>query len=108
MATKGKRQVATLTKRQLGYEIGRGVLNQISNLANGVRDLVEKGKAVDSRTGQTTELRCAPADIKRSWSPEQLGAVEEFISVWAIEPEPPPKPPAAPKPPREKKPKKQK
>ena len=103
---KQKRQIAKLSKRQLGFEIGRRVLNQISNIANGVRDLIEKGKAVDSRTGQPTELRCAPADIKSSWTPEQLGAVEEFVSVWALEPEPPPAPPAPPKP--EKKPKKQK
>jgi beta-lactamase class A len=89
-----KRQVAKLTKRQLGYEIGRNVLNQIANIANGVRDLVEKGRAIDQRTGQPIELRCAPADITRSWSPEQHAAVEEFIATWAIEPEPPPKPPS--------------
>lgn len=104
-----KRQIAKLSKRQLGFQIGRGVLDQISNLANGVRDLVEKGKAVDSRTGQATELRCAPADIKSSWTPEQLGAVEEFISVWSLSPEEPPSPPKPPAPPKpEKQPRKKK
>lgn len=97
MSQKGKRQIAKMTRRQLGFEIGRNVLNQISQVANSLRDLVEKGRAVDSRNGQPVELRCAPADIKRSWSPEQLAAVEEFVATWSIEPEPPPKPPVEPK-----------
>lgn len=94
--TKGKRQVAKLSKRQLAYEIGRNVLTQISNLANGVRDLVEKGKAVDQRTGQPMDLRCTPDDIRRYWTPEQSSAIDEFIANFAIEPELPPAPPAPP------------
>lgn len=106
---KGRRQIARPSKRQLGFEIGRNLLNQISNIANGVRDLVDKGQSVDSRTGRSSTLPCSPADIKSSWTPEQLGAVEEFISTWVLDPEPPPAPPAPPQPPSAPKPpKKQK
>lgn len=93
MATsRGKRQIAKLTKKQLGFEIGRNVLNQISLLANGVRDIIEKGRAADPRTGQPKTIECSPQDIKRSWSTEQLVGVEDFVSNWSTEPEPEPKP----------------
>lgn len=93
MAKPGKRQVAVLTARQFGAEVFHNVLRQISNLAGGVRDIMEKGMAVDQTTGQQTKLRCSVDDLKRAGSPEQLGAVEEFVSVWAApEPVPPPAP----------------
>lgn len=86
---KGKKQVAQLTNRQFGSEVFHNLLRQISNLAGGVSEILNKGIAnqVDPRTGQSTgqkiKLRCSVDDIKRAGSPEQLGAVEEFISVWA-------------------------
>lgn len=102
-----KRQIAKLSKRQIGFQIGQNVLSQISNLANGVRLLLEKGRGVDQRTGQESPLNCAPADIKRSLTPEQLSAVEEFIGTWALDAEPEPKvPKAAAAPPAQKKKKK--
>jgi hypothetical protein len=102
-ASKGKRQVALLTNRQFGSEVFHNVLRQISSVASGVRDIFEKGTAVDTRTQQQVKLRCSVHDIKTAGSPEQLGAIEEFISVWAQIEEPPPTPP---KPPKVKKPRK--
>lgn len=99
---KGKKQVAQLTNRQLGAEIFHNLLRQVSNLAGGVRDIFEKGRAVDQRTQQPVKLRCSVDDIKRAGSPEQLGAIEELISVWAPLEEPPPAPPRLPRLPKQK------
>jgi hypothetical protein len=90
-ANKSKRQIGKPTKRQLGFQIGQNILGQISNLANGVRQVLEKGQGENIQTRQPQPIGCAPADVKRSLSPEQLAAVEEFISTWATEPEPTPK-----------------
>jgi hypothetical protein len=98
----GRRQIAKPSRRQLGFAIGRNVLDQLSNLAKGISDLVEKGIAADPRTGQPITLRCTPADIKASWTPEQLGAVEEFVSNFLLDPEPSAPPPAPQNPPGKK------
>jgi hypothetical protein len=76
------------TKRQIGYAYGSNILGQIANLATGVRQLIEKGVGSDPRdpSGRTQiKIECAPEDIKKSWSPEQLAEVERFISVWSEE-----------------------
>jgi len=84
-AKAGRKQIAKLTKRQLGAQIGQNVLRQISDLANGIRDLL-KGKVNDGRTSQPIKLECSVEDIRRSWSTEQHSAIEEFISIWSIDP----------------------
>jgi hypothetical protein len=103
---RGKRQLGKLTKRQLGFVIGQNILARISEIANGVRDIVDKGQSIDQRTGQRVPLQCSPEDVRKSWSPDQQAGVDEFISNWATEPEPPPAPvpPAAadPKPKRKR------
>jgi hypothetical protein len=93
--SRGKKQIAKLTKKQLGANFAQNVLLRISDLAGGVRDLVFKGKAVDNR-GQMIAVSCAPDDIQRGLSTEQLVAVEDFVSVWA--PPEPEKPGPEPKP----------
>lgn len=79
------RQVAKLTKKQLGFSIGQNILGQLANTAAGIREIVEKG--IDPATKQP--LRCSSDDIKRSWSTEQLIAVEDFYTTFFIEPEVP-------------------
>lgn len=91
----GKKQISRPTHRQLGFLLGQNVLNRITQTATMLRDLVEKGRGQDER-GMPIKIECKPSDIKSSWSPDQLGAYEEFISIWATEPEPPPIPPRPP------------
>lgn len=84
-AAKGKRQIAKLSKRQLGMEIGRNILARLSDMAAGVSRIVEKG--IDPATGKT--LSCSPDDVRRYWTPEQTAAIDEFIANFLVEPEPP-------------------
>ncbi len=100
MAHSKGRQIAKQTKRQIGFTIGQNILQQISNLANGVRDAIHKGRVVDTRNGQPVQMGCTPADVKRSLSPEQEAGVEEFIASWATEPESPPQQPKPVSPPK--------
>lgn len=109
--TKGKKQIAKPSKRQQGFDLGSQIRQLISSLAADVYDAVEKGLVTLPHPSGNPKLAakipapCSSADIKASFTPEQLGAVEEFISVWLIEPELPPKMPEPPKPPRGKVPK---
>lgn len=79
------RQVAKLTKKQLGFKIGQNILSQLSDFANGIRQILEKG--TDPATKKP--LHCAPDDIKRSFSIEQLTAVEDFYTTFAVSPDEP-------------------
>jgi hypothetical protein len=78
---KGKRQIAKLTKKQLGFAIGQNILAQLSNIATSVRQILEKG--TDPATKQP--LSCAVEDIKRSYSTEQLIAIEDFYTTFAVD-----------------------
>jgi hypothetical protein len=75
------RQIAKLTKKQLGFAIGQNILGQLATIASGIRQILEKG--TDPATKQP--LRCAPEDIKRSFSLEQLTAVEDFYTTFAVD-----------------------
>lgn len=84
----GRRQVSVLTKKQFGFAVGQNILGQLANIATSIRQILEKG--TDPATKQP--LRCSPDDIKRSFSLEQLTAVEDFYTTFAVEPEPAAKP----------------
>lgn len=99
---KGKKQIAKLSKRQQGSNFSQQILQLISNLASNVRDAIEKGLITDPR-GNKMPMPCSTKDLLSGFTPEQLGAVEEFISVWYVEPDPLLQPPAPPKPPNAKK-----
>jgi hypothetical protein len=86
---RGKKQIAKLSKRQQGYAIGQQVLGLISNLAKDIRAVMERGVGKHAVTGEEVPLPCSVADVKASLTPDQLGAVEEFISTWYVEPEKP-------------------
>jgi hypothetical protein len=92
---KPKKQIAKPTKKQLGFQFGQQILGKITDIANGVRDVIEKGRALDIRTGASVDIGCAPDDVLRSLSLDQKIAIEDFVATWAIEPEPAPKPPTA-------------
>jgi hypothetical protein len=77
---KAGRQIAKLTKKQQGFAIGQNILGQLANFATGIRQILEKG--IDPATKQP--LRCAPDDIKRSFSLEQLTAVEDFYTTFGV------------------------
>lgn len=85
MAAKTKRQMARPTKRQQGFAIAQNVLGQISQLAAGVRNVMQKGQGVDMRTGKPQPIGCAPADVRYAFSPEQSVEVDKFIATWAPE-----------------------
>lgn len=70
-------------------EIGRNILNHLSQMAANVSEVVDKGK--DPQTG--APLRCSPDDIRRYWTPEQSAAIDEFMANFHIEPEQPSRPP---------------
>jgi hypothetical protein len=80
---KGKRQVAALSKRQLGGEIGRNVLKHLSETANNISLIADKG--TDPATQKP--MRCSADDVRRYWTPEQSAAIDEFIANFAVEPE---------------------
>lgn len=91
MAAKAKRQIAKPTKRQTGFAIAQNILGQISQLAGGVRGVMQKGQGMDIRTGAEQPIGCAPSDVRHALSPEQSAAIDEFIATWApeeVKPEP--------------------
>lgn len=89
MAKAGKRQIAKLTNKQLGNEIARNILTDLSNRANGIRALLKERKGVDMATQQVVTIRCTPDDVRHGWTPDQWNAIEHFLADFCTEPDPP-------------------
>ncbi len=77
--------VAKPTKQQTAFVIGRNVINQISVLANAVRDLLKDGTVIDQGTGEKVKIECSPDEVRSSWSHEQAAAIDEFVKTWSSE-----------------------
>lgn len=84
----GTGQVIKLSKKQRANNIAISLLQNLSSHANSIKRVLDKG--VDD---QGTNLNVTPDLIKKALSPEQLGAIEEFVGNFYDDPPEPPKPP---------------
>lgn len=91
MAKPGLRQLGKPTKNQLAGIYARQIISQLTDLASGIRDMVEKGRGIDPKTRMVKDIGCPPAEIFKHLNPAQADSMRKFVADWASEEPAPPK-----------------